>query len=120
MSKYLKNFRRGDTKLIRVDYDTDITGWTFWFTLRKEFADAAFVLQIKTNPGDHALDDPAAGIVHFEIQSDASKTLEPYDYVWDIQVSKGGTPPDITTILPPVEDVRDRLTVLYDVTQVDS
>ena len=118
MGKYLKDFRSGDRKLIRVDYDVDITGWTFWFTMRRSFDDP-ISHQVKTTPGDHPSDDPAAGIVHFEIDSAASKLLSPGPYVWDIQVSKGGTPPDVITLLPPIEDINDKITVFQGVTQED-
>lgn len=122
MGTYVSDFRQGDTKIIKVDFGNgvNITGWVFWFTLRKEFGDKNFVAQVTYNAGDNSMDDIFNGLAHITLDSDTSATIEPGKYYYDVQVSKGGTPPNIKTILPPIDDYKDRVTVVPGVTKVSS
>ena len=105
MAKELKDFRQGDTKVIKIDYGVgfDITGYIFFFTLRNEFTDAGFVAQVKTTAGDHALDDVANGIAYLVLPSDTSLTIPVAKYVWDVQRVIPGSPPDVLTLLPTIK-----------------
>lgn len=120
MSNYIKDFRQGDSKVIKIDYGVgvDATGWKFWITLRKELNSNTIIAQASTTAGDNELDDVANGIVYLTIDSDISYTIPVGKYYYDIQVSKGGVPPIINTILPPVDEYKDRIKVLQGLTKV--
>lgn len=126
MAKELKDFRQGDTKVIKVDYGVgfDITGYIFWFTLRTDFDAVTPTAQVQTTAGSHALDDVANGIAYIELPSDVSLATPTGKYVWDIQRVIPGTPPNVLTLLPTIKyssgSSEDRIEVLPHVTKVDS
>jgi len=106
MGTYIKDFRQGETKSIKINYGAgcDITGWLFWFTMRKEFDDTDFVAQATHTAGADANDDPTSGLAYITLPSDVSALIDIGKYYYDVRVSKGGTPPVIRTIVPPIED----------------
>ena len=123
MAKYLNDFRQGDTKIIKIDYGTgvDITGWDFMFTMRTDFEDATpITAQVKTTAGDHTLDDVANGLAHIELDSTTSAAIPVEGYVYDVQRVKpnGALPVSVLTLLPPVADYDDILTVAPQVTKI--
>ena len=123
MAKELANFRQGDTKVIKVINTTtgyDVTGHTFWFTLRDKFDNVAFIAQVKTTAGDHPLDDIANNTIFIEMGSDVTKGIPVGSYFWDIQRSEGGVPPVIVTILPTEKNLKDKILVLEQVTKDDA
>jgi len=119
MSDYIKDFRQGDSKIIKIDYGLgiDVTGWKFWITLKNELDDSNIVAQVSTTAGDDANDDLANGIVYLTIDSTTSLGIPSGKYYYDVQVSKGGNPPIIKTILPPIDDYKDRINVVPGLTK---
>lgn len=119
MAKELKDFRQGDTKIIRIDYGTgvDITGFKFWFSLRKEFDDTTPVSQTSTTAGNHSLDDVANGLAYIQLESDDSSLIPVDKYYWDVQAADTSSPPIVTTLLPTVKLVKDKIAVLEQVTK---
>lgn len=119
MSDYITDFRQGDSKIIKIDYGVgvDVTGWKFWITLKEELDSSTIIAQISTTAGDDTNDDVANGIVYITIDSVTSLGIPAGKYYYDVQVSKGGNPPVIKTILPPIEDYKDRITVVPGLTK---
>lgn len=119
MAKELKDFRQGDTKVIKIDYGTgfDITGYKFWFSLRVDFDDANPTSQTSTTAGDHTLDDVANGVAYIQLESDDSISIPVGSYYWDVQASDAAAPPVITTLLPTIKLVKDKIAVLEHVTK---
>ena len=119
MSDYISDFRQGDSKVIKIDYGVgiDVTGWKFWMTMKTELDSSSYVAQVSTTAGDDANDDVANGIVYITIDSTTSYDIPAGKYYYDVQVSKGGNPPIIKTILPPIEDYKDRITVVQGLTK---
>ena len=120
MGDYISNFRQGDSKIIKIDYGTgiDITGWKFWFTIKEDLESKKIIAQVITTAGDDPNDDVLNGLVYITLDSATSETIPPDKYYYDVQVSKGGVPPIIKTIIPPVADYKDRVIVVPGVTQV--
>jgi len=120
MSDYITDFRQGDSKVIKIEYGTgvDITGWKFWFTMKTELDASTIIAQVSTTAGDDALDDVLNGLVYITLDSSTSYDITPGKYYYDVQVSKGGNPPVIKTILPPIEDYKDKITVVPGLTKV--
>jgi len=123
MAKYLSDFRQGDTKIIQINYGTgfDITGWSFYFTMRADFEEGTpITAQVKTTVGDHALDDPANGLAHIELDSTTSAGITVGGYVYDVQRVKpnGAEPVSVLTLIPPVADFSDVLLVAAQVTKI--
>lgn len=120
MSDYIADFRQGDSKVIKINYGTgvDITGWSFIFTMKLELDSTTIAAQIKTTAGDNGLDDVANGLCYITLDSDTSYLLKPEKYYYDVQVNKGGSPAVIKTILPPIEDYKDRVIVVPGLTKV--
>lgn len=123
MSNYLPNMRVGDDysiKLIVQNPDKtpqNITGFKFWLTLKTSFAldDAAATLQFITTVGHNPNDNAAAGECYIYIDGEQTKTIPAGSYYYDIQQKTldGG----ITTIVPPIEDYKDKITVVPEVTR---
>jgi hypothetical protein len=113
MAAYINDIRQGDTRVIQIDYGkgVDITGWKFYFLLRTEMDDSTNVLQIEVTAGGHADDDILNGLAHLTIPSTDTAGLEPGKYYYAIKVDKGGTPNVIKTLVPPIEDAKDKITV---------
>lgn len=125
MAEFLSDFRQGDTKIIKIDYGQgspfDITGWKFFFTMRKDFEDTTpIAAQVMSTAGDHTLDDVANGLAHLELGSDVSATIAADGYIYDVQRVKpnGLLPVSVLTILPPVANFDDLLTVAPQVTKI--
>jgi len=123
MATYLKDFRQGDTKIIKIDYGVgvDITDWEFFFTMRVDFEEATpITAQVKTKAGDHGLDDVANGLAHIELDSTTSAGIPVGGYVYDVQRVKpnGANPVSVLTLLPPVADFNDVLLVAAQVTKI--
>lgn len=114
MSGYIQDFRQGNTKVIKIDYGkgVDITGWTFYFTLKQDIDDATPVAQVSTTAGDDPNDDVVNGLAFLTLDSTTSATIDPGKYYWSIQVDKGGAPPVIVTLLPPLDDWKDKVEVM--------
>jgi hypothetical protein len=114
MSDYIQNFRQGNTKVIKIDYGkgVDVTGWKYYFTLKNEIDDVTNVHQTMTTAGDNALDDINNGLAFLTVDSTASALIPVGKYFWSIVVDKGGSPPVITTILPPIDDWKDKLEIV--------
>jgi hypothetical protein len=111
MAKYLKDFRQGDTKKIRIKYANDITGWKFRITMLPKLGDPASLV-VETTAGDHTDDSPTEGLAYLEITSTDSASLDPANYLYFLQRIITGSPDDILTILPPIKDATDKLKVV--------
>lgn len=120
MASTLPDFRRGDTYPVELyivnedDAAYDITGWVFTFTL-KSVSTGLIALQISKTAGDDTKDDPSNGMVYLEIDSDTSAAQTPGSYYYDVQRSIPGSPPDVRTILPDIENPHDKLRIFEDV-----
>lgn len=114
MANHIQDFRQGDTKVFVIDYGKgiNITGWKFYFILRDKLEDSSNVMQIMTTAGDNALDDVENGLAHITISATESAALTPGKYYYAIKVDKGGSPAVIWTLVPPIEDAKDRVTVV--------
>ncbi len=120
MAKELKDFRQGDTKNIRLDYGVgfSIVGYKFWFTLRTAFDDVNPIVQVATTAGNHPLDDVANGIAYLQLESDVSANIPVGKYFWDVQAATPSSPPVVTTLLPTIKNLKDKIEVLEQVTKV--
>lgn len=109
----LSDFRRGETKVIRIDYgaDTDITGWSFKVIFKKKSTQVHNDLEIETTAGDHASDDPSNGLAHLVIDSTSSLGLAVGKYYYSVKRIKPGSPLDIKSIAPPDDEYNERITV---------
>lgn len=122
MAKYLPDMRVGDEYNITLTVNdtnnvaVDITGYEFWFTMKTAFEDLdnAAVLQFKTTAGDNVNDDVVNGICYLTVPASMTKVVPVGKYFYDIQ-QKVGT--SITTVLPPVEDYKDKISVVPEVTK---
>ncbi len=114
MATYIEDFRQGDTKVFVIDYGkgVDITDWKFYFILRDELDDTENALQVMVTAGDNVLDDVANGLVHITVSATESAALTPKKFYYAVKVDKGGTPAVIWTLVPPIEDAKDRVTVV--------
>jgi hypothetical protein len=123
MSNYLPNIRAGDDysiKLIVQKPDLtlqNITGYKFWLTLKTSFAlnDAEATLQFITTVGSNPNDNAAAGECYIYVSGAQTKTIPAGSYYYDIQQKTldGG----ITTIVPPIEDYKDKIIVVPEITK---
>ncbi len=120
--KNIPSIRNGDDYRLQIQYAvvTDITGYKFWLTLKKDFSDTdeAAVLHVSTVAGNYPMDDPTNGICYLHIPSDVTATLPAGSYYYDLQVKS--TANEITTILPPIDDYRARVFVIPQVTRAKS
>lgn len=114
MAKYLQDIRQGDSRTIKINYGDgfDISGWTFYFVMKLDLEQVDPDVFVTTTVGSHAEDDAANGIVNIVISSAITGALEPDSYYYSVKRSDGATTPDIKTILPPVEEYKDRLNVI--------
>lgn len=115
----LEGLRQGDTWRLRLRFPagTDLTGYAFWLTLKRDFADADAdaVLQVATVAGASAGDEPLNGIVHVVASAPATTQVPPGRYVYDVQVRAANG--EIRTVLPAWTDYDERVEVLPQVTQ---
>lgn len=115
MSSYIDDIRQGDTRVFEIDYGAgvDITGWVFYFILKKKMDDTENVLQVEHVAGDDVLDDVENGLAHLTITSTDAADLTPdKGYFWALKVNKGGSPNIIKTLLPPITDPNDKVAVV--------
>jgi hypothetical protein len=123
MSNYLPDFRVGDDysiKLIVKDETgapQNITGYKFWITLKTSFAldDAAASLQFITTVGNNPNDNAGAGECYIYINGATTKTIPTGSYYYDIQQKTANGA--ITTVIPPIEDYKDKITVIPEITR---
>lgn len=119
MANWMQDIRQGDDYVLKVDFGigNDITGFEFWLTLKESFdeSDAQAVLQFHTVAGDYLGDDPTHGIVYLVIPAVQTKAAIPGLYLYDLQCKD--TSGQISTIIPPVEDYKDRVRLIPEVTQ---
>lgn len=122
MAKYLPDMRQGDDYNVKlVINDTtgaakNITGYKFWLTLKASIsdADAAAALQFSTTAGDNVNDNLLNGICYLAVPAAMTKLVPPGDYRYDIQQRVGNA---LTTVLPPIADYKDKLTVVPEITK---
>lgn len=120
MATDLKDFRRGDTFLLRFNWGTgkNITGWTLTFSLRDTFT-SALVTSVKRTAGDYPLDEVLNGIFYYFYDSESSQALVPKKYKYDLQLVIPGTHKQVHTLLPKEENYNEPLIILPDVTWID-
>lgn len=119
MAKYLKDFRVGDTVSVKIEYPntTNIAGYKFWLTLKKNINDVVPVVQVSTVAGSNVLDDAAHGVCYLQIPSTTTAAIPVGKYYYDLQRAlPGQVVPDIRTLIPPVEEYRDKISVLPQIT----
>lgn len=102
-SKDLKPFARGDTWTTKWvvadanDVPIDVTGLTFWLTLKSNTDDAdpgaAQVSVVASSP------DSNSGIVYTTMQPSATGTLTPGTYKYDFQQVDNQSPAVVSTLL---------------------
>lgn len=112
MAKYISDFRRGDTKTIQISYGTDITGYRFRLTFLTDFGTVAS-LEVETLAGDNPADVPTEGLAFLTMTSTQSITLAAGKYFYFVQrIIDGTSPEQILTIMPPIKDYKDKVTVV--------
>lgn len=122
MSQFLPDIRQGDRYEISIRYPTgtNLTGYRFWFTLKRQLEDAdnAAVLQVVCNAGDGQHDEPTNGLVIISALEALTGDTPKGTYYWDVQ-SRG---PDgqVKTIAPPAEFYDDKIRVVPQVTRAQS
>lgn len=119
MATYLQDIRQGDDYVIQFDYgtDNDITGFEFWLTIKESFddIDASAILQYSTTAGDDPSDDPTHGTAVMRVPASITKEAITGSYYYDVQVrSPTG---QVATIVPPVEDYKDKIMIAPEVTR---
>lgn len=131
MSKYISDFRRGDT--IAIDFTRTstnsagepepipfIAGTSIKFSMKSDIDQVAPDLFIDHIAGSGALDDIENGKVVIILPSDKTKLLEPGRFYWDIQIIEQSIYGITTnTMLPPANEWKDRIFVVADVTLND-
>lgn len=117
MAKYIEDFRVGDDVKLTINCGENITNFTFWFTMKKAFSDldADAVLQISSVAGSVVGDVLSTGIKIINIPSNLTKDIPPGSYFYDIQIVKPGN--IVNTIIPPIEDYKDKILVIPQVTK---
>ncbi len=115
VKKDLDDFARGDTWTTKFtltdanDVAIDITGFTFWLTLKTLKTDAdPGVAQVETAAGSP---DAALGIIFMTISNTVTNNLAPGKYHYDLQQVDDQSPPNIQTLLI------GRVTVATDITR---
>lgn len=108
----MKDFRRGDTKTIKISYGTDITGYKFRLSFLTTLGGVAD-LDVESLAGTHPGDVPTEGLAYLKMESTESITLGAGKYFYYIRrIVDGTSPEDIVTIMPPVKDYKDKITVV--------
>lgn len=104
----------------------NITGYKFWMTLKggADLATAAALpddeaaLQHETTAGDQPDDDLLGGRAYLVIPSSKMKNVVANEYFYDVQAKKPGASGEgIITLLPPITDVEDIITVYPAITK---
>ena len=114
MAKYLQDIRQGDSRTIRINYGTgfDITGWIFYFTMKLDLDSVTNQVEISTTVGDHAEDDGVNGVANIFIPATTTGALTEGSYFYSVKRSDGNVTPDIKTIIPPIDEYKDRLKII--------
>jgi hypothetical protein len=114
VAKHLSDFRVGDTFRIKIQYPagTSLTGYKHWITLKTSFDAATAALSVETTFGDHTAD--ADNVAYLEATPAQTALIAAGKYVYDVQAKAPNG--DIVTLMPPVEDYGDRITVRPQVT----
>ena len=122
MATYLQDIRQGDDYVLKFDYGStnDITGFEFTLTVKESFSDtdANAVLQYSSIAGSDPSDDAAHGIAYLVVPSATTKAAEAGVYYYDVQVK---TPSgNIATIIPPVDEYKDKVVIAPEVTRLSA
>ena len=114
MAKYIQDIRQGDSRTIRINYGKgfDITGWSFYFVMKKDLNQTTADVDISATVGSHPEDDPLNGIANLFIPASVTASLTECAYYYSLKRSDNGTNPDIKTILPPIDEYNDRIRVI--------
>ena len=120
MATELKDFRRGDSFILRWNFGTgvNITNWNITFSLRDTFT-SDLVCSVKRTAGDYPLDEILNGIMYFYFDPETSKTLIPKSYKWDLQLVIPGVNKQVITLLPSEDYYKEPIKVLPDITWID-
>jgi hypothetical protein len=121
-SKHLPNLRQGDDYTIEIKYPagTDITGFKFYITLKSDFEDldSTAALQYSTVAGDGLLDDPIKGVCFLTVPAAVMAMVVAGSYFYDLQaIAPSGL---VTTLAPPIDDYKYRLSVIPQITRATS
>ena len=92
---------RGDDQIFALEFTEngaikDITGWTIYFTLKKNIDDADASAVLKKDMTTHT--DPTNGKTEIPLLNTETDTLEGI-YYYDIQYKDVSTPPVVKTVL---------------------
>lgn len=132
MANHLPNMRVGDEYTLKIVIKKedgtaqDITGYKFWLTLKPgadlntaaALDDNQAALQQEATAGDQPNDDVVNGVAYLVIPSSVMKDVVAGDYFYDVQAKKPGADGDgIITLLPPITEVDDVLTVYPEITK---
>jgi hypothetical protein len=117
-TKHLPSIRIGDDYTLRIAYPvgTDITGFKFYLTLKKSFddSDADAIFQSSYIAGTNVLDDAEIGVCFFKVPASKTMTIPKGNYYYDFQaISAIG---EVTTLAPPIDDYRKKLSVISTIT----
>jgi len=132
MANHIPNMRVGDEYTLEIVIKKkdgsaqDLTGYKFWLTLKAgadlnaaaALTDDDATLQYSTTAGDNPEDDVVGGVVYLVIPSTTMKNVVAGDYFYDVQAKKPGADGEgIITIVPPITEVDDVITVFPEITQ---
>lgn len=111
MSQFIPDIRQGGAYHLKIEYPhgTNITGFKFWLTLKRRFADLdnAAVFQKVITVTENA--DSLIGVEWFSLSAQETSQVPVGEYVWDL---KGKSPTDDPqTLLPPLEYFDDKIKV---------
>lgn len=87
---FLEGFYRGDTVIIPLVFTDEggealnITGYTFWLTMKSSTDDADDDAALQVTVSDHT--DPSAGKTTITLSAEQTAGLEPGKYYYDIQM----------------------------------
>lgn len=116
MSKYLPDFRQGDTWRFKIKFPagTILTDYKFWLTLKASFdaTDVQAVLQVEKTAGEagDAPTDPTEPFVYVTATATATALVAAGKYYYDVQML---TPSgEITTLFPPAHEAATDLFVV--------
>jgi len=114
MAKYLPDFRVGDTYRIKLEYPegTILFGYRHWLTLRAEFGSASAALEVDSVFGDHDAD--TENIAYLEATPSQTALIAPGRYYYDVQAESASG--EVMTLVPPVTDYKDKISVVPQVT----
>lgn len=120
MATYIQDIRQGDDYVLKFNYGStnDITGFEFTLTVKESFSDtdANAVLQYSSTAGSDSADNPLIGIAYLRVPAYLTKNAQAGIYYYDVQVK---TPTgNIATLIPPVDDYKDKVVIAPEVTRL--